>query len=131
MVVDISDFPEIFWSVVFVETEWYQKCKRFLSYRNQFIDLQSKSREWFLFDRDHRHEKVKSLISILSHTNHWLGNYGKFGVCFILLTTLYIIDFYLLRKKNCISLFALVFSESFYNLRFQIVSLTVIHLFLF
>ena len=30
-----------------------------LSYRNQSIDLQSESMDWFLHDRDLRHEKVK------------------------------------------------------------------------
>ena len=33
--------------------------RRPLSYRNQFIDFQSKSMDWFLYDRDLRHEKVK------------------------------------------------------------------------
>ena len=32
--------------------------RRSLSYRNQFIDMLSKSMEWFLYDRDLRHEKV-------------------------------------------------------------------------
>ena len=30
-----------------------------LSYRNQSIDLQGKSADWFLYDRDLRHERVK------------------------------------------------------------------------
>ena len=30
-----------------------------LSYRNRFIDLQSKSMDWFLYHRDFRHERVK------------------------------------------------------------------------
>ena len=34
--------------------------RRPLSYRNQSIDLQSKSMDWFLYDRDLRHERVKS-----------------------------------------------------------------------
>ena len=33
--------------------------RRSLSYRNQSIDLQSKSMDWFLQDRDLRHERVK------------------------------------------------------------------------
>ena len=42
-------------------------CRRSLSYRNQSIDLQSKSMGWFLYDRDLRHERVKYLqmVSIL------------------------------------------------------------------
>ena len=35
-------------------------CQRSLSYRNQSIDLQCKSMDWFLYDRDLRHEKVNS-----------------------------------------------------------------------
>ena len=35
---------------------------RFLSYRNQSIDLQSKSKDWFIHDRDLRHKRVKSSI---------------------------------------------------------------------
>ena len=31
-----------------------------LSNRNQSIDLQSKSMDWFLYDRDLRHEKVNT-----------------------------------------------------------------------
>ena len=34
-------------------------CWRSLSYRNQPIDLQSKSMNWFLYDKDIRHERVK------------------------------------------------------------------------
>ena len=34
-------------------------CRRFLSYRNQSIDLGSKSMYWFLYDMDLRHERVK------------------------------------------------------------------------
>ena len=33
-------------------------CRRPLSYRNQSIDLQSKSMDWFLYDRGIRHERV-------------------------------------------------------------------------
>ena len=36
--------------------------QRFLSYRNQSINLQSISWDWFLYDRDLRHESVKSSI---------------------------------------------------------------------
>ena len=38
-----------------------------LSYRNQSIDLQSKSMDWFLYDRDLRHERAKMLVSLLSN----------------------------------------------------------------
>ena len=33
--------------------------RRSLSYRNQSIDLQSISMDWFLYDRDLYHERVK------------------------------------------------------------------------
>ena len=33
-----------------------------LSYRNQSIDLQSKSMDWFLYDNRLRHERVKSFV---------------------------------------------------------------------
>ena len=36
--------------------------RRSLSYKNQSIDLQSKSKDWFLYDRDVRHEKVKECL---------------------------------------------------------------------
>ena len=35
--------------------------RRSLSYRNQSIDFQSKSMNWFLYDRDLCHERVKRL----------------------------------------------------------------------
>ena len=34
--------------------------RRSLSYRNQFIDLLWKSIDWFLYDRDPRHERIKT-----------------------------------------------------------------------
>ena len=39
----------------FLSLSW----RRFQSYRNQSVDLQSKSLNWLLYDRDSRHEKVK------------------------------------------------------------------------
>ena len=33
--------------------------RRSLSYRNQSIDLHSKSIDWFLYGRDLRHERIK------------------------------------------------------------------------
>ena len=35
---------------------------RSLSYRNQSIDVQSKSMDWFLYERDLRHERVISFV---------------------------------------------------------------------
>ena len=39
---------------------------RFLSYRNQSIDLQSKSMDWFLYDGALRHERVQDIFKITS-----------------------------------------------------------------
>ena len=36
-----------------------------LSYRNQSIDLQSKPRDWFLYDNGLRHERVKFTVPVL------------------------------------------------------------------
>ena len=38
--------------------------RRSLSYRNQFIDLQSKSMDWLQYDRDFRHERVNHISFI-------------------------------------------------------------------
>ena len=46
---------------VFCKSYRNQKPK-ILSYRNQSIDLQSISVEWFLYDRDLRHERVNYSI---------------------------------------------------------------------
>ena len=40
---------------VFLTLSWWRP----LSYRNQFIDLRSKSMDWFLYDNDLRDERVK------------------------------------------------------------------------
>ena len=45
-----------------------------MSYRNQSIDLQSKSMDWLLYDIGLRHEKVKYLKR-LSKTNDFNGNF--------------------------------------------------------
>ena len=39
--------------------------RRPLSYRNQYIDLLCKSMDWFLYDRDLRHERVNDCASFL------------------------------------------------------------------
>ena len=40
------------------------------TYRNQSIDLRSKSVDWFLYDIGLRHERVKQLINVCSPWNH-------------------------------------------------------------
>ena len=45
--------------------------RRPLSYRNQSIDLRSRSMDWFLYDNDLRHERVKWMEVYL---NYWKGN---------------------------------------------------------
>ena len=51
--------------------------RRSLSYRNQSIDLQSKSMDWFLYDRDLHHERVKWVSLYLSVTKHWKVNWNN------------------------------------------------------
>ena len=41
--------------------------RRFLLCRNKSIDLQSKSMDWFLYDRDFRRERVKPTSQMLSY----------------------------------------------------------------
>ena len=48
------------WTLIFL---WGKS----LSYRNQSIDLFSKSMDWFLYDRDLRHERVKVRPVILQY----------------------------------------------------------------
>ena len=49
--------------------------RRSLSYRNQSVDLQSKSLDWFLYDRDFHHERIKVglflLASIIALQKWW------------------------------------------------------------
>ena len=49
--------------------------RRSLSCRNQLIDFPSKSMEWFLYDRDLRHERVKHLDG--RFTSDWLRTKNK------------------------------------------------------
>ena len=55
------------WAVV------YPSWRRSLSYRNQSIDLHSKSMDWFLNDRDIRHERVNTAAEM---TSNEAGNNG-------------------------------------------------------
>ena len=41
--------------------------------RNQSIDFQSKSMEWFLYDRDPRHERINALLLVCIHRDIFLG----------------------------------------------------------
>ena len=45
-----------------------------LSYRNQSIDLQSKSTEWFLYDNGLRHERVKRSCCRVDYKKHSIIN---------------------------------------------------------
>ena len=44
-----------------------------LSYRNQSIDLQSKSMDWFLYDNGLRLERVNCFVRYLYAIHHGLG----------------------------------------------------------
>ena len=46
---------------------------RSLSYRNQFINLLCKSMDWFLYDRDLRHKRVKNIDLLRNkRKNNWI-----------------------------------------------------------
>ena len=47
-----------------------------LSYRNQSIGSQSKSMDWFLYDRDHRHKGVNVLLLVCIQRDTFL-DYDK------------------------------------------------------
>ena len=65
-----EQFSKIWYSSVTLS--WFGS----LSYRNQSIGLQSKSMDWFLYDRDICHERVNDLANILSiHSFHELRYY--------------------------------------------------------
>ena len=50
--------PSVSVDAVWVSFMLTLSWRRFLSYRNQSIDLLSKSVDWFLYDRNLRHERV-------------------------------------------------------------------------
>ena len=50
-----------------------------LSYRNQSIDLQSKSMDWFLYDNGPRHERVNRLLDIYIFENLFFKDLVLFG----------------------------------------------------
>ena len=45
-----------------------------LSYRNQSIDLRSKSIDWFPYDNGRRHERVKEKQGIMLHIKLYPSN---------------------------------------------------------
>ena len=45
-----------------------------LSYRNQPIDLRSKSMDWFPYDNGRRHERVKEKQGIMLHIKLYPSN---------------------------------------------------------
>ena len=51
----ILHIPHIYYIINALTLSWW----RLFSYRNQSIDLQSKSMDWFLYDNGLRHERVK------------------------------------------------------------------------
>ena len=59
--------------------------RRPLSYRNQFIDLQSKSMDWFLYDNGLSHERVNSNLIFCSIKSFFTGlikSFSKANVLF-------------------------------------------------
>ena len=45
--------------------QFFHNSRNHVSYRNQYIDLICKSMDWFLYDRDLRHERGKDPIKHL------------------------------------------------------------------
>ena len=76
-----QDVPNAYWKRNFLNTKWcfYELAHEFealtfswrrsLSYRNQFIDFQSKSMDWFLYDRDLRRERVNKTLKTRKFSN--------------------------------------------------------------
>ena len=60
-------------------TELILSWQRSLSYRNQSADLLCKSMDWFLYDRDLRHQRVNTN---LSYTKYTLPNFVE-NICVI------------------------------------------------
>ena len=60
-----------FWSITGEEHLNFMAEVSFI--RNQSIDLQSKSMEWFLYDRDLRHERINALLLVCIHRDIFLG----------------------------------------------------------
>ena len=50
-------------------------CRKSLSYRNQSVDLQGKSMDCFLHDRDLRHERVKGIESFVRFSLSFLSGF--------------------------------------------------------
>ena len=59
-----SSFPKTKWnfSPVWLTFSW----RKHLSYWNQSVDLHFKSIDWFQYDRDLRHDSVKSIRKMLA-----------------------------------------------------------------
>ena len=97
--------------------------RRSLSYRNQSIDIQSTPIDWFLYDRDLRHERVKthknmefypiSIFHIKSLCEKTMSNYFSVSPCFY---TKYL-------NISTINIFVVSKGESWENLYHQSVKL--------
>ena len=62
--------PGVWWMKRVLSFSW----RRSLLYRNQSIDLQNKSMNWFLYDRNFRHERVNALLLACIHWDILLNN---------------------------------------------------------
>ena len=49
--------------------------------RNQSIDLQSKSMNWFLYDRDLRHERINALLLVCIHRDIFVDYDKTADIC--------------------------------------------------
>ena len=59
-----SETPQLLLKKTFPLNDLILAWRRSLSYKNQSIDLLSKSLDWFLYNRDLRHEKVKGAMKL-------------------------------------------------------------------
>ena len=55
--------------------------RRSLLYRNQSIDLQNKSMDWFLYDKNLRHERVNALLLACIHWDIFLDYDKIIDIC--------------------------------------------------
>ena len=54
--------------------------RRYLSHRNQSIDFQNKPMDWFLYDRDHHHDRVNHRHNYLC--SFFIYTFGQISIAF-------------------------------------------------
>ena len=82
--------------------------RRPLSYRNQSIDLERKAIDWFVYDNDLRHERIKTIFQIPSKISYRLLDFCTASPASLMLSPF--ILFILFIFFNC---FRLIYSTCF------------------